>query len=341
MTILFVGNFLLKKQTYQAPASLAQQLQTRGWEILRTSQIVWKPGRLLDMLKTTWSRRRDYDAAYLAVFSGQAFLWAEAVGAVLRKANKPFVVCLHGGNLPNFARLWPGRVRRLLHSAQVVVAPSRYLQEVMLPYRDDILLIPNAVAIGNYPYHPRETPRPRLVWLRAFHETYDPPLAVRVAARLREAFPELHLTMIGPDQQDGSLERTRAVLDELGVSECVKLILGVPKSEVPARLNEGDILLNTPVVDNTPVGVLEAMACGLCVVSTNVGGIPYLLDNERHALLVPAHDPEAMAGAVTRILTEPGLARRLSRNGRALTESFDWSTILPRWEAVFSSLGGS
>jgi glycosyltransferase involved in cell wall biosynthesis len=87
-------------------------------------------------------------------------------------------------------------------------------------------------------------------------------------------------------------------------------------------------------VDNTPVSVLEAMACGLCVISTNVGGIPYLLQDEHDALLVPSGDDGAMAKAVRRVLTEEGLADRLSCNARRKVEQFDWSYILPKWERV-------
>jgi glycosyltransferase involved in cell wall biosynthesis len=104
-------------------------------------------------------------------------------------------------------------------------------------------------------------------------------------------------------------------------------------------MNKGDIFLNTTHVDNTPVSVLEAMACGLCVVSTNVGGIPYLLEDEYDDLLVTSDDPVAMTTAVRRLLIEPGLAPRLSRNARQKAEQFDWSNILPQWEALLTSVG--
>jgi glycosyltransferase involved in cell wall biosynthesis len=80
------------------------------------------------------------------------------------------------------------------------------------------------------------------------------------------------------------------------------------------------------------------MACGLCVVSTNVGGIPYLLEHEQDTLLVPSDDPAAMATAVRRLLTEPDLAERLSRNARQKAEQFDWSIVLPQWEALLISV---
>jgi glycosyltransferase involved in cell wall biosynthesis len=101
--------------------------------------------------------------------------------------------------------------------------------------------------------------------------------------------------MIGPDKGDGSFEETRQIAAELGVMSRISFPGPVLKTETPAWLDQGDIFLNTPEVDNTPVSVLEAMACGLCVVSTNVGGLPYLLENEADALLVPPNSVEGMA----------------------------------------------
>jgi glycosyltransferase involved in cell wall biosynthesis len=116
---------------------------------------------------------------------------------------------------------------------------------------------------------------------------------------------------------------------------------GVRKTETPGWLDKGDIFLNTPNVDNMPVSVLEAMASGLCVISTNVGGVPYLLKDESDSLLVPANSPEAMAAAVSRILTEPGLADRLSQSARAKSEKYDWNVVLPQWETLLRSVAGN
>ena len=113
---------------------------------------------------------------------------------------------------------------------------------------------------------------------------------------------------------------------------------GIPNTEVPRWLNRGEIFLNTTNVDNTPVSVIEAMACGLPIVSTNVGGLPYLLQDGEDALLVPPNDVEAMRAAVHRVLTEPGLAKRLSRNARRKAETFDWANILPMWRELLGKI---
>jgi glycosyltransferase involved in cell wall biosynthesis len=74
------------------------------------------------------------------------------------------------------------------------------------------------------------------------------------------------------------------------------------------------------------------------VVSTNLGGIPHLPEREHDTLLVSPDDPATMDTAVRRLLTEPGLAERLSHNARQKAEQFDWSVILPQWEALLTSV---
>jgi len=337
--ILLVGNFLSSThKVLDVCEELAGQLVASGWPVFTTSSKPERLPRMLDMINTAWSKRHQYAAAQVDVYSGAAFLWAEAVCWMLRRAGKPYILTLHGGGLPDFARSWPRRVRYLLRYAVVVTTPSLFLLEKMAPYRSDLVLLPNALDLSAYAFRARQRPQLHLIWLRAFSAIYNPSLAPRVLARLKQDFPDVRLTMIGPDKEDGSLQEMQQVATELGVMDLISLPGGVPKGEVPDWMNKGDIFLNTTNIDNAPVSVLEAMACGLNVVSTNVGGIPYLLRHQQDALLVPPNDSQAMAAAVRRIYTEPGLSERLSVNGRATANQFDWSAILPQWEALLSAV---
>jgi glycosyltransferase involved in cell wall biosynthesis len=332
-SVLLVGNFLSGHgNTRQFIEELKDHLQSAGWNIIYTSKILMRPLRLMDMAFTTLVNLNKYSVGHIVVFSGPAFIWAEVICWILKALRKPYVLSLHGGNLPVFASRWPGRVHHLLNSANIVVTPSHYLFEQMLPYRSDLHLIFNPLDLRNYDFQFRPNPRPALMWLRSFHKTYNPAMAPEVVARLAADISDIYLIMVGPDKRDGSLQLTQQTAKDLGVGEMIRFPGGVAKADVPYWLQQGDIFINTTNVDNTPISVLEAMACGLCVVSTNVGGIPYLLEDEKDALLVPPGDPEAMASA---ILTEPGLAKKLSMNARKKVEHFDWSVILPQWESLF------
>jgi glycosyltransferase involved in cell wall biosynthesis len=338
-SVLLVGNFFSSSVSNRAVCEdLAERLAGAGWRVCITSQRQARVARLADMALAAWRRRRDYRVAHVEVFSGPAFIWAEVVSEVVRAVGKPYVLTLRGGNLPELARRWPRRVRRLLGRAAAVTVPSTYLLERMRPYRRDLWLIPNPIEVERYPFRLRSSPAPRLVWLRAFHRIYNPVLAVNVLRLLTETMPEARLLMVGRDKHDGSLERTSAEATRLGLWDRIKLIPGVPKVDAPRCLNRGDVLLNTPDIDNTPVSVLEGMACGLCVTSTDAGGIPYLIEDGRDGLLSPAGDADAMTSNVLRLLKEPALAGELSLNARRKAEGCDWAHVLPKWMELLSSV---
>lgn len=333
--VLLVGNFLsASKGTRSLCEDFALGLKAEGWSVITTSSHPGRATRLLDFLLTVWRCRNRYRVAQIDIYSGLAFVWAELVCWALRRVRKPYILTLRGGNLPAFARSSDKRVRSLFQSASAVTAPSMYLLEQMNQYRKDIIVLPNQLYLTHYSFGVREHPAPKLIWLRSFHDIYNPALAVRIVSLLAKNFPDIQLSMIGPDKGDGSLELTRDLALKLGIADKITFTGPVAKNTTGHWLNQGDIFLNTTRVDNMPVTVLEAMACGLCVVSTNVGGIPYLLENERDSLLVPDGDDVAMAAAVHRLVTEDGLAKRLSENARRKAEQFSWPNILPKWEKL-------
>ncbi len=319
---------------------LGERLAEAGWRVSTVSHRTARLARVADILVSAWRWRARYAVAEVDVFSGAAFRWAEAACRVLRAARRPFVLALHGGNLPPFARTRGDRVRRLLEGAAAVTAPSRYLFDEMRAYRPDLVHLPNGLSLGSFPFVARKGASPRLVWVRAFHDVYNPSLAVRVLARVVSERPDARLAMIGRDK-DGSLGRVRALARDLGVADRLELPGPVPHGDVARWLANADVFLNTTNVDNTPVSVLEAQAAGLAVVSTNVGGLPYLLEDGADALLVAPDDAESMARAVLRVVSEPGLATALAARGREKAERFDWGRVLPEWDALLTRVARS
>lgn len=339
--VLLVGNFLSATSgTRSVCEDLALRLPQAGCPVVTTSTIASKVPRLLDMLGTALIRRDRYVVAQVDVFSGAAFFWAEAVCCALRRAGKPYVLTLHGGNLPAFSTRWPARVRRLLGSAAAVTTPSPYLFESFASVRPDIRLLRNGLDAAAYMPRPPLGADARLVCLRAFHRIYNPGLAVRALPLIARRYPQVHLTMAGADKGDGTLQETQRLVQTLGVADRVTFHGAVPKSRVPEALRSGSIFLNTTNVESVGVTTLEAMASGLCVVSTNVGGLPYLIEDGRNGLLVPPDDPAAMADAVLRILDDPSLAARLSRAARETARTFDWPPIITSWRSLFESAAG-
>lgn len=336
---LHVGNYLSKTLgTHSVGEALTPRLAARGHSVITTSSQQNRVLRLFDMLLTTWRRRRDYQIAEVAVFSGAAFFWAESVCALLRALHKPYVLSLHGGNLATFAQRHPRRVERLIRSAERVTTPSHRLRETFLPIRPDLMVMPNGINLSSFTYRERQQIQPRIAWLRAIHSMYAPQVAVEAVARLVVEFPQIELALIGPDKDSSTLRLVNDTIERLGVGAQVRVVGAVPFDDVPDALASYDIFLNTTTVESFGVSLLEAAAQGMCIVTTTAGELPYIWTHDEDALLVPPEDPEATAAAIRRLVCEPGLAARLSRNARRKAEGYDWSAIVPRWERLFEEV---
>ena len=274
----------------------------------------------------------------MEVYNGLAFLWAEIGCTLLRILRKPFVITLHGARLLEFSKKWPLRFKHLLQKASCVTTPSKKFQKEFSKWRQDILYLPNAINLNDYPYKQRIHPTPNLGWLRKFEHNYNPLLAIQTTALLVDDFPSIKLIMSGADLGDGSLAETMETIPRKNLTEHVQVTGFIDRSGISDWFSQSDIYINTTTVESFGIAVMEAAAAGLCIITTSVGELPYLWVDEEEALLVPSNDPQAMAVAVRRILTEPGLASRLSKNAHEKAMHYDWSVIIPQWETLFKKI---
>lgn len=137
--------------------------------------------------------------------------------------------------------------------------------------------------------------------------------------------------MVGPDK-DGSLARCKKVAAELNLPVTFTGML--KKKEWIALSKDYNIFINTTNFDNMPVSVMEAMALGLPVISTNVGGLPFLIDHEIDGILVPPNNPAAFVNAINKLRENPVLVNTLSNNARSKIEALDWQVIKHKWNSV-------
>ena len=222
--------------------------------------------------------------------------------------------------------------RVLFSNAYKNVAPSGYLKQAFEKEGfKNVIYIPNTIEIEKYEFKLRTELTPNLLWVRAFASIYNPKMAVKVLQQLQEQYPSATLTMVGPDK-DGSLQTTKDFAKSLGIT--VNFSGQLTKEEWWELASKHDIFINTTHFDNTPVSVMEAMALGLPVISTNVGGIPFLLTNEQNALLVPDNDITAMTNAVLDLLENKPKNNLLITNARTFIEQMDWKLVKQSWVSI-------
>ena len=318
-------------------ASLTKLLQNQGHSVICASDKTNKILRLLAMCFTIIKHRKTTDVVLIDTFSTSNFYYALVTSQLARILSLKYIPILHGGNLP----------KRLKHSeyfsalifkyAFQNVSPSLYLAHEFKKYNYQTVYIPNSIPIAEIPFKLRAALGPKLLWVRAFDKIYNPLMAIKVLALLKETHKNAILCMVGPDK-DGSLNRVKALAKQLGVAESVTFTGVLPKAQWHQLAENFDIFINTTNIDNMPVSIIEAMALGLPIISTNAGGLPYLTEDGVDGLLVPVNDEIKMAESIVSLLNNQEKAMELSVNAREKAEKFDWRTVKIEWENLLKNV---
>lgn len=251
-----------------------------------------------------------------------------------------------------------GRVRKLLDRhlvgrlADRIVAVSELDRQRMIviekvPARK-LLLIRNAIVPGRPSGHdvraelgiPERVPV--LVALAMLRPQKALHVALQALALVRERVPDAVLLIAGgPLEGNPEADRLRAVAQQLGIGSAVRM-LG-RRDDVPDVLAAADVGVLSSSYEGTPLAVLEYMEAGLPVVSTAVGGVGEFVEDGVHGILVSPDDPEALAGALSRLVLEPATRERMGEAARERRRSeFDYDATLRRFRDLYAELlGGS
>jgi len=333
-TIVYIDNFLAEHgATPTTGVTLTRLFEQEGYKVVRAGTKISKRARLFEMLGAI--RRNRGAIILIAVYSTSAFYFAWTCARLCRLLRVQYIPCLHGGNLPQRISNNPGLCAQIFAHSQTNVVVSGYLQASLNQHGWPSILIPNSINIAQCPFLHRSTVQPKLLWVRSFHHIYNPQLAVQLVKVLTTTYPAVTLTMVGPDK-DGSLDTCQKLAVELGVSDKITFTGRLTVNEWVALSASHDIFINTTNFDNLPVSVIEAMALGLPVVSTNVGGLPYLVNNEHNGLLVNPNSVDEFVTGVQRILSNSSFTGALSVEARNTAENFSELQVMQLWNELLN-----
>jgi L-malate glycosyltransferase len=276
---------------------------------------------------------RRADVVHVFSASYLSFLLAPLPAVLVAKLlGKPVVLNYHSGEAPDHLRR-SAIARRTLRWVERNVVPSRFLGEVFAGFGIRAEVIPNTVDMDQFRFRIRAPLRPHVLSTRNFEPLYNVACTLRAFRIVQDRYPEATLTLVGAGSEDQHL---RELAGELRL-EHVRFVGRVPPDEIRRYYDEADIYLQTPDIDNMPLSVLEAFASGCAVVSTNAGGVPAILTNEKHGLLVDRGDYHAAAECVLRLLADPALAGRLTATARESCADYQWNVVRSRWLALYES----
>lgn len=333
MEILYIGNKLAASgRTPTTVDTLGKQFE-EFLDVVTVSDKFNKVARFWDMCSSVFLHK-NADYVIIDTYSTSAFYFAWAVAQCCRLLGKKYIPILHGGSLPERLDSSPLLSKSIFYHSYMNVAPSGYLHhEFEVRGYPRLVTIPNNIDLSIYKYKERNIIRPKLLWVRSFAEIYNCTMAVDVLEILLKKHPDAELCMVGPDK-DGSMQKTINLAKRYGIDSHLKVTGQMTKSEWHRLSDDYDIFISTTNFDNTPVSVIEAMALGLPVISTNVGGVPYLVKNGVDALLVEKGNAKEMADKIENLLTNFKMAHAISRNARVKAESFGWENVKKQWQSL-------
>jgi glycosyltransferase involved in cell wall biosynthesis len=278
---------------------------------------------------------RAHDVVHIFSAAYFSFLIASAPAILLARLHgKRVVLNYRSGEAEDHLRRWGPVVKPILRVADRVAVPSGYLVEIFSRFGLKAESIFNLVDTDRFRFRERKPPRPVFLSNRNLEPLYNVACVLRAFARIQERFPEARLLVAGDGSQRAALE---ALATELGLRE-TRFLGRVAPEQMPALYDAAEIYLNAPNIDNMPGSILEAFASGLPVVTSDAGGIPYIVTHEETGLLVPRGDHQAMADAAIRLLEEGDLAARLSLRARAECGKYHWSSVRDEWLRLYRSL---
>jgi len=328
--ILYIGNKLSKHgNTATSIETLGEFLEIEGYVLYYASSQKNKVIRLLDMIFSTFRYAGKVDFVLIDTYSTVNFWYAFIISQLCRLMRVKYITKLHGGNLPDRIQNNPVFCDLIFKNAYAITAPSGYLMDSFKKRKyKNLIFLPNTIDISKYPYQERKVTDPKLLWVRSFSSIYNPKMAIKVLYELKKEYPNAKLCMVGPDKEDA----LQGCIDFARQLDVEVIFTGkLSKEEWVSLSKEYTVFINTTHFDNTPISLLEAMAIGLPIVSTNVGGIPFLVDDNETALLVHDDAVAEMVAAIKKLIDDEPLTLKLIRNSRQLVEGYDWQIVKNYW----------
>ena len=307
------------------PGPLKHLLPFKGLRTIVTQMTYWP---------TLLRRLPRADVVHVFSASYFSFLLAPLPAVLIsRLLGKTVVMNYRSGEAPDHLRR-SAIARGVLRAVDQNIVPSTFLQRVFAGFDIPADVIPNIVDVDRFAFRPRRPLRPRLVSTRNFEPLYNVACTLEAFSLIQQRHPDATLTLVGAGSEDAALRR---MVEDRGLRN-VRFAGRVAPEDIWRYYADADIYLQTPDIDNMPSSVLEAFASGCAVVSTNAGGVPAILMDDQHGLLVDCGDHAAAAARILALLEQPETAARLTAAARESCEQYRWQTVRAKWVALYQGM---
>jgi glycosyltransferase involved in cell wall biosynthesis len=313
---------------------LYQMLKESGYTVYKRSGYRNKLMRLLDTIYFIIIHRKQYDIVVSLVFSGRAFLLEYLVFLITKILNKKVIGVLHGGALNEFYKKYPNMVEKIYNQCIEICTPSKFLQQYFAARGWPVLYTPNFIDNNKFKPLWLNKPEYKLLWIRAFHDIYNPEMAIRCVANLKKSNRAITLTMVGPDL--GKLNNCIELAEKLDVMDNIQFVGFVPNNEIQKYYHSHTVFITTTSYESFGVAIVEAASCGIPMVSTRVGEIPLMWTEDEEMLMADLDNQKEFDLKVSRLLDDTLLRDKLSKNAHRKAETYTWERVKMTWAQLLT-----
>lgn len=255
----------------------------------------------------------------------------------------PFILTLHSNlteeleyRLPQSLKRYvslktePYLEKRLVRKAEQVIVPSPHMVEFHVDMKDKMCVIPNGVAvekIQNSVLMQRDMAHPSILFVGRLEKIKGVDILIKSISFVVSSIPNVHLYIAGIGEEEGELKH---LVKKLDIEENVTFLGFVSEDDKWSYYKSTDLCVVPSLEEPFGIVLLEAMACGKPVVASNVGGIPYIVEDGETGLLFECGNIEDLAERVTALLEDKELRKKMGEAGYEKAKEFSWSNIADR-----------
>lgn len=264
---------------------------------------------------------KEYEVFHIHCCSGWGFLPAVVGIRVGRRLGKRVVLTYHGGGAAEFFAKHHRLVTRYLIKTDTNIVLSGFLGQVFDTYQIPYTVIPNIIELDGTKFRKREVLCPRFISIRTLNPLYNIPCIIRAFAIVKQQLPEATLTIVGGGPDRLALEQLVRDMRLQGV----EFVGRVENQDIYKYLDRADIMLSAPHIDNMPVSLLEGFNAGLLVISSRVGGVPYMIEDGVNGMLFEDDNSQQLAEKMQ--LAVASDFSKMIESARAGLSHYSWANI--------------
>jgi len=238
----------------------------------------------------------------------------------------------------------PGRLTRItskymLKNADAVLALTEDMKQNMREiYERDIFVVPNGIDLERFKISlggKKEDNVKTIISVGRLHPVKGISYLIEAMAIVHREMPDVRLVIVGDGIERSRLEE---LTERLDLNSCVQFVGQVSQERIPWIMHQADVFILPSLSESFGIVNLEAMAAGLPIVATNVGGIPYVIEEGINGYLIKAKSPNDIADKILILLQNDGIREKMSANNKKKAEQYAWSKVVGNVESIYLSI---